>query len=160
MESIADEGVAHLQGAVCLFRAVWRGFAICSGAVEFAWSSYGVCVHIACVGGAGSVCARADAGRAASLCADVPLQLEAFEEGKKQITKELPERWRFEDVLSTRHLGDAWTASQASVVLVIPSVVIDGEWNVLLNPEHRDAAKLKVLDVRPFRFDARMFNVR
>jgi RES domain-containing protein len=95
-----------------------------------------------------------------SLCADVPLQLEAFEEGKKQITKELPERWRFEDVRGTRHLGDAWTASQVSVVLVIPSVVIDGEWNVLLNPEHRDAAKLKVLDVRPFRFDARMFNVR
>jgi RES domain-containing protein len=95
-----------------------------------------------------------------SLCADVPLDPAAFEDGKKQITRELPERWRFEDVRETRRLGDAWTAFQASVALVIPSVVIDGEWNVLLNPGHRDAAKVKVLETRRFRFDARMFNVR
>jgi RES domain-containing protein len=92
-----------------------------------------------------------------SLCADVPLDPAAFDEGKKRITEELPERWRFEDVRETRRLGDAWIASQASIALVIPSVVIDGEWNVLLNPTHRDSAEIKVLETRRFRFDARMF---
>jgi RES domain-containing protein len=92
-----------------------------------------------------------------SLCADVPLDMDAFETGKNRITRELPELWRFEDVRETRRLGDAWTASQASVALVIPSVVIDGEWNVLLNPTHPDSKKIKVIQMKPFRFDARMF---
>jgi RES domain-containing protein len=39
----------------------------------------------------------------------------------------------------------------------VPSVLIEGEWNVLLNPAHPDAKKIRVVEKKPFRFDERMF---
>ncbi len=67
--------------------------------------------------------------------------------------------WRF-DIAATQALGDRWFRARTSAVMMVPSVVIDVEWNILLNPEHADFAKLKVLQMRPFRFDERMFKTK
>jgi RES domain-containing protein len=54
-------------------------------------------------------------------------------------------------------MGDRWFRGNSAAVMLVPSVVIDVEWNILLNPQHAESSKLKVLQVRPFRYDKRMF---
>ncbi|SEG59826.1 RES domain-containing protein [Bryocella elongata] len=72
------------------------------------------------------------------------------------IRQAVPLSWR-EEVEATRLLGDAFLAAGESAVMLVPSAVVAVEWNVLLNPEHAEFGKLKVLGAEPFRFDPRMF---
>ena len=53
-------------------------------------------------------------------------------------------------------LGDAWLASGGSVLLEVPSVIVNEESNVLVNPRHADAMKLRSWKVRPWFFDERL----
>lgn len=69
----------------------------------------------------------------------------------------LPRDWRTPDHPMTQKLGADWVRSGQSVALRVPSAVIDGEWNVLLNPAHADFQWLKPQPPVPFRFDPRMF---
>jgi RES domain-containing protein len=71
--------------------------------------------------------------------------------------KQLPRSWRTLDNQRCRDLGSTWAASQRSLALRVPSAVVDGDWNVLLNPKHPDFARVEVGPAKPFRFDARMF---
>ena len=50
-----------------------------------------------------------------------------------------------------------WIASRTSLALLVPSVPIRAEWNVLLNPLHPSIAGLQIEPPQPFVFDARMF---
>jgi RES domain-containing protein len=65
--------------------------------------------------------------------------------------------WRDLNNLACRDLGSGWTASGRSAALRVPSAVVDGDWNLLLNPRHKDFGKIKFLQPKPFRFDGRMF---
>jgi RES domain-containing protein len=56
-----------------------------------------------------------------------------------------------------RAAGDAWLASGRSALLRAPSVIVPESFNVLVNPAHRDAARLAVASIRPFAFDARLW---
>ena len=56
-----------------------------------------------------------------------------------------------------RELGDAWIAERSSLAMLVPSVPIRAEWNVLINPLHPRMAELRVDAALPFIFDARMF---
>ncbi|MGP9652834.1 RES family NAD+ phosphorylase [Halomonas sp. AOP35-4E-18] len=48
-----------------------------------------------------------------------------------------PRDWREEPApASTAELGDTWLASQSSLALAVPSVVVPREHNYLLNPTH------------------------
>ncbi len=69
----------------------------------------------------------------------------------------LPRNWRGLNNERCRDLGSEWAASLRSVALKVPSAVVDGDWNVLLNPKHRDFGKVKIEPAKPFRFDERMF---
>jgi len=53
-------------------------------------------------------------------------------------------------------IGDKWVRSGSSVVLAVPSAVIPGEVNFLLNPTHADFAKLLVRKPVMFEFDKRL----
>jgi RES domain-containing protein len=78
------------------------------------------------------------------------------EEQKRSILNRLGSNWRYE-VSLTRDLGDAWFAARESLVMLVPSVVIEVEWNLLINPRHADFPRMKIVQQRPFRFDERMF---
>jgi RES domain-containing protein len=65
--------------------------------------------------------------------------------------------WSDEGAVVARELGDAWIAGRSSLALLVPSVPIRSEWNVLLNPHHPRVAELRVDSPQPFIFDARMF---
>jgi RES domain-containing protein len=71
---------------------------------------------------------------------------------------DLPPAWWTDNVLdATRDLGDAWIKSRSSLALLVPSVPIRAEWNVLVNPHHPRIGELQIDPPQPFVFDARMF---
>jgi RES domain-containing protein len=71
--------------------------------------------------------------------------------------KELaPTDWK-ENLEYTRQLGDAWLASRETALARVPSAIAPYTWNYLLNPEHPDAKKVKIVDKLKERFDNRLF---
>jgi RES domain-containing protein len=52
--------------------------------------------------------------------------------------------------------GDAWLTSLASALLVMPSIVVPEESNILINPLHPDASGLSVTKLRKWRYDERL----
>ena len=69
----------------------------------------------------------------------------------------LPEDWRaYPPPPRLQQIGNEWLASRASVVLAVPSAVIEAEMNYLINPEHPDFASVDVGEPRPFRLDPRL----
>ncbi len=69
----------------------------------------------------------------------------------------LPSNWRELNNLACRDFGSGWAASGRSAALRVPSAVVDGDWNVLLNPRHADFSKIQIAALKPFRYDGRMF---
>ena len=51
--------------------------------------------------------------------------------------------------------GQKWLASGASALLAVPSVIIPEESNILVNPRHADAAKLRATKLRKWIYDGR-----
>ena len=71
--------------------------------------------------------------------------------------KGLPADWRVQPPSpSTKAIGDAWARERRSAVLQVPSVIIPGEANFLLNPAHPDFKKITIGKPEPFAFDARL----
>jgi RES domain-containing protein len=56
----------------------------------------------------------------------------------------------------TRERGRAWLEAGRSMAFLVPSVIIPGEHNVLINPLHPDFARLEPTEPVPFRFDPRL----
>jgi RES domain-containing protein len=55
-----------------------------------------------------------------------------------------------------RPIGDSWLQERATALLIVPSVVIEFEQNVLLNPIHPDARKIATSRIIPFTWDDRL----
>ncbi len=53
-------------------------------------------------------------------------------------------------------IGDDWIKRNSSLLLKVPSVVINEEYNFLINPAHKDFTKVKILSIQPFSFDERL----
>jgi len=74
----------------------------------------------------------------------------------RSITRQdLPENW-VRDEVATRTLGDEWLASMATALLRVPSAIVPESFNLLLNPRHRDAARVVVVDYREWPWDRRL----
>ncbi len=52
--------------------------------------------------------------------------------------------------------GDDWLDSQRSAILLVPSVVVPEESNILLNPKHPDAGQITARMVRKWLYDVRI----
>jgi RES domain-containing protein len=70
---------------------------------------------------------------------------------------QLPSNWRRIDNRHLQKLGSDWAKSKSSVALMVPSAIVEEEWNVLLNPRHPDFAAITVEPAKPFHYDERMF---
>ena len=57
---------------------------------------------------------------------------------------------------SLKRLGTDWIRTGQEAILLVPSVIIPDEWDILLNPAHPDAAAFKSRTPIPFRFDRRL----
>ena len=69
----------------------------------------------------------------------------------------LPANWSDEPPSpAVQTIGDQWVKEARSAVLALPSVIIPGETNFLLNPLHPDFGRIKVGVSEPFAFDPRL----
>ena len=55
-------------------------------------------------------------------------------------------------------IGDSWIASEESVVLEVPSAVVESESLYLTNPAHSDYSKVQISAPSPFSFDPRLID--
>ncbi len=70
----------------------------------------------------------------------------------------LPRNWREEPPgMPTQEVGYKWMRGGASAALMVPSAIVPSEFNVLLNPAHRDFQSITMGKPEPFSFDPRMW---
>ena len=60
--------------------------------------------------------------------------------------------------LASRTAGDAWIASRVSALLLVPSVIVPEEYNVLINPQHADAGMIVATTLQRWIYDPRFFS--
>jgi RES domain-containing protein len=71
----------------------------------------------------------------------------------------LPRNWRaYPAPSSLQKLGANWIERGHTAVLRVPSAVIPQESNYLLNPEHPDATRFRVVTTQGFVLDPRLFH--
>ena len=70
---------------------------------------------------------------------------------------DLPEDWRlYPAPPRLADLGSDWVHSQRSLLLRVPSAVVEQEHNILINPGHSDIVRVTVLEVKDLEFDRRL----
>jgi RES domain-containing protein len=70
----------------------------------------------------------------------------------------LPENWRnFPHPKATNDIGNSFLSNSSHLVLKVPSAVVQGEFNYLINPGHEFFSQIKISKVEDFYFDERLF---
>jgi RES domain-containing protein len=76
---------------------------------------------------------------------------------RAELPAPLPVGWNaVPEGMVSRNLGSAWIAAHNAALLLVPSVILEEEHNVLINPAHPDARKLKAVKLRRFLYDPRV----
>jgi RES domain-containing protein len=71
---------------------------------------------------------------------------------------DLPLNWNaFPHPNSTQIIGDKFVIENKFCIYKVPSAVTKGDFNILINPNHIDFSKIKILDIDNFPFDVRIF---
>lgn len=72
--------------------------------------------------------------------------------------QELKNDWQmFPYSIQTQQIGDNFVRENRFLVLKVPSAVVNGDFNFLINPRHAELPKVKVVGLSSFRFDSRIF---
>jgi len=70
----------------------------------------------------------------------------------------LPSNWRgYPPPQTLASIGTKWILSNQSLLLRVPSAVIEQDYNILINPAHHDFKLIEVPRPEPFAFDSRLF---
>ena len=70
----------------------------------------------------------------------------------------LPMNWvSIPHIHETQKLGDVFIKNAKTLVLKVPSAVVQGDWNFLINPLHQDISLVKIISVEEYSFDKRLF---
>jgi len=73
-------------------------------------------------------------------------------------SKTLPKNWSsFPHKSNTQAIGDKFVFERKHLLLKVPSVVVYGDFNYLINPNHPDFKKMKITNRDEFPFDRRLF---
>lgn len=71
---------------------------------------------------------------------------------------DFPSDWKkMADPSWFKERGDIWLDKQITLALMVPSIIVPEEMNILLNPMHPGIKKLETLSIEPFTFDNRLF---
>lgn len=62
----------------------------------------------------------------------------------------------FADPEKVRTIGASWLSEQRSCLLKVPSAILPEAANILINPQHPDADKLKIETTTRYPFDSRL----
>ena len=71
--------------------------------------------------------------------------------------KAMPENVSAEELRArTRAIGNKWYTDIKDLLLQVPSTIIPSEHNFIINTQHQDMKKVKILSTEPFLFDSRL----
>lgn len=56
-------------------------------------------------------------------------------------------------------IGSNWVSKNTSLLLKVPTVLSPGEFNILINPNHKEANLIKIISIEPFQFDQRLLKL-
>lgn len=83
---------------------------------------------------------------------EIPDEIEILELSIEQ----LPENWDSKPpILETQFIGDDFVSQKNAAVLKVPSAIVPPEFNYLINPNHLDSKKIKVISIQRLEFDSR-----
>jgi RES domain-containing protein len=69
---------------------------------------------------------------------------------------DMPADWRSNPHSdSTQKIGDIFATELKHLALRVPSVVVPGDFNYLINPSHHQMSEVIITNVEPFEFDSR-----
>ncbi|WP_421944596.1 RES family NAD+ phosphorylase [Pedobacter sp.] len=76
----------------------------------------------------------------------------------KQIElKDLPKNWKdYPSIPQLAKIGDEFAKQKEFLLLKVPSVLIEDEFNYLMNVNHPAVIEVKIIEVKPFMFDDRL----
>lgn len=60
----------------------------------------------------------------------------------------------------TQEIGEEFILKGENLVLKVPSAVVQGDFNYLINPNHKDLKEIKIIGAEPFSFDKRLFKYK
>jgi RES domain-containing protein len=73
------------------------------------------------------------------------------------LTESLPSAWCESSASNeTQNYGTAFLEESAYLGLIVPSAIVREDTNIIINPRHPAAKQIKIVNERPFNFDARM----
>lgn len=72
---------------------------------------------------------------------------------------QLKKNW-IKDVEYSQWLGSDLLSENKYLVLKVPSVIIEDEWNYVLNTKHKNYSKIKLIKSDKFDFDERLFKTK
>jgi RES domain-containing protein len=55
----------------------------------------------------------------------------------------------------SQELGSRWVADNKSLLLEVPSIIVAEELNILINPKHSDASRVRAEVIRKWTYDPR-----
>jgi len=71
---------------------------------------------------------------------------------------DLPPGWKnFPHVTITQKIGDQFVIHNKFLVMKVPSAVVPGDFNYLINPRHPDFVRIEITKKEPYEFDERFF---
>jgi RES domain-containing protein len=81
-----------------------------------------------------------------------------FDDAAVTILEAPPQGWKSSPPgYATQAIGDRWVREGSGVILRVPSVVVDGEYNFLINPQHPLFPRTVTVGTPAvFRFDPRL----
>ncbi len=76
----------------------------------------------------------------------------------KIMTDDLPDNWiKYPAPSILAESGTNWVRSNESLLLRVPSVVVQHEFNILINPLHPDMKHVTILQIESYKADKRLF---
>ena len=72
----------------------------------------------------------------------------------------LPSNWRaYPAPKELADLGSRWVRENRSLILRVPSVVVQGDFNLLINPAHPENRHVKIHSIAVYELDKRLLRV-
>ncbi len=88
----------------------------------------------------------------------ITINIPADMKGKRISLAGLPVDWNeFPHPSSTQKIGDNFVRENKYCILFVPSVVTQGDFNILINPNHKDFSRIAIAKTEKFPFDRRIF---
>ncbi len=70
----------------------------------------------------------------------------------------LPSNWKMNPPgKETQKIGDGFIRQNVRLILKVPSAVVEGDYNYLINTLHSKASEVRIISSKPYNFDSRLF---